>query len=100
MSCRNGQTGFLTCINGAFALLIPAALLLASGGDVRQTAVNFIFYILFAPACGAMINRIMYMSEAVMEADEAILRLDEIMAEKPLEAVSYTHLTLPTTSRV
>ena len=85
MSCRNGQTGFLTCINGAFALLIPAALLLASGGDVRQTAVNFIFYILFAPACGAMINRIMYMSEAVMEADEAILRLDEIMAEKPLE---------------
>ena len=85
MSCRNGQTGFLTCINGAFALLIPAALLLASGGDVRQTAVNFILYILFAPACGAMINRIMYMSEAVMEADEAILRLDEIMAEKPLE---------------
>lgn len=85
MSCRNGQTGFLTCINGAFALLIPAALLLALGGDVRQTAVNFIFYILFAPACGAMINRIMYMSEAVMEADEAILRLDEIMAEKPLE---------------
>ena len=85
MSCRNGQTGFLTCINGAFALLIPAALLLASGGDVRQTAVNFIFYILFAPACGAMMNRIMYMSEAVMEADEAILRLDEIMAEKPLE---------------
>ena len=31
MSCRNGQTAFLTCINGGFALLIPAALLLASG---------------------------------------------------------------------
>ena len=28
-----GQTCFLTCINGAFALLIPAALLLASGGE-------------------------------------------------------------------
>ena len=26
MSCRVGQTCFLTCINGAFALLIPAAL--------------------------------------------------------------------------
>ena len=84
MSCRNGQTGFLTCINGAFALLIPAALLLASEGDVRQTAVNFIFYILFAPACGAMINRIMYMSEAVMEADEAMGQLDQILKEKPL----------------
>ena len=85
MSCRNGQTGFLTCINGAFALLIPAALLLASGGDVRLVVVNFIFYALFAPACGAMINRIMYMSEAVMEADEAMGRLDEILGEQPME---------------
>ena len=84
MSCRNGQTGFLTCINGAFALLIPAALLLASGGNVKQVLVNFIFYALFAPACGAMINRIMYMSEAVMEADEAMARLDELLAEEPL----------------
>ena len=74
MSCRTGQTCFLTCINGAFALLIPAALLLASGGDVRAALVNFIFYALFAPACGQMINRIMYMSEAVMEADEALTR--------------------------
>lgn len=84
MSCRSGQTGFLTCINGAFALLIPAALVLASRGDVGTVAVNFIFYALFAPACGAMINRIMYMSEAVMEADEAIGRLDEILSEKTL----------------
>ena len=84
MSCRTGQTCFLTCINGAFALLIPAALLLASGGDVRAALVNFIFYALFAPACGQMINRIMYMSEAVMEADEAIGRLDEFLALKPM----------------
>ena len=51
MSCRKGQTGFLTCINGAFALLIPAALLLASEGDVRRVLVNFIFYaLLLRPA--------------------------------------------------
>ena len=43
MSCRVGQTCFLTLINGAFALLIPAALLLASGGDVRTVFANFIF---------------------------------------------------------
>ena len=81
-----GQTCFLTCINGAFALLIPAALLNASGGDVRAALVNFIFYALFAPACGQMINRVMYMSEAVMEADEAIGRLDEILRQQPMEA--------------
>ena len=104
MSCRVGQTCFLTFINGAFALLIPAALLLASGGDVRAVLVNFIFYALFAPACGQMINRIMYMSEAVMEADEAVGRLDEILSQNPMEntgvqkhpadaAVSFDHVT-------
>ena len=86
MSCRVGQTCFLTFINGAFVL------------------VNFIFYALFAPACGQMINRIMYMSEAVMEADEAVGRLDEILSQKPMEntgiekqpadaAVSFDHVT-------
>ncbi len=104
MSCRVGQTCFLTFINGTFALLIPAALLLASGGDVRTVLVNFIFYALFAPACGQMINRIMYMSEAVMEANEAVGRLDEILGQKPMEepkvqkrsinaAVSFHHVT-------
>ena len=88
MSCRSGETGFLTCINGAFVLLIPAALLLASGGDVKRVLVNFIFYSLFAPACGAMINRIMYMSEAVMEADEAMGQLEEILKEEPLPEAS------------
>ena len=85
MSCRVGQTCFLTFINGAFALLIPAALLLSSSGDIRTVLVNFIFYALFAPACGQMINRIMYMSEAIMEADEAVGRLDEILGQKPME---------------
>ena len=88
MSCRSGQTGFLTCINGAFVLLIPAALLLASGGDGKRVLVNFIFYSLFAPACGAMINRIMYMSEAVMEADEAMGQLEGILKEEPLPEAS------------
>ena len=104
MSCRVGQTCFLTFINGAFALLIPAALLLSSSGDIRTVLVNFIFYALFAPACGQMINRIMYMSEAVMEADEAIGRLDEILSQQPMEepkaqkkpasdAVAFDHVT-------
>lgn len=88
MSCRVGQTCFLTCINGAFALLIPAVLFLAAEGDIRATLIHFIFYALFAPACGQMINRIMYMSEAIMEADEAIGRLDGILERTPMEETS------------
>ena len=38
MSCRTGQTCFLTFINGAFALLIPAALLIASGRGCAHRA--------------------------------------------------------------
>ena len=104
MSCRVGQTCFLTFINGAFALLIPAALLLALRRGRARGACQLIFYALFAPACGQMINRIMYMSEAVMEADEAVGRLDEILSQKPMEntgiekqpadaAVSFDHVT-------
>ena len=104
MSCRKGQTSFLTCINGGFALLIPAALLLASGGNGWEVLTDFIFYALFAPACGGMINRIMYASESVMEADEAVMKLDQILEQKPLketehpekpsgETVSFEHVT-------
>lgn len=89
MSCRTGQTVFLTCIHGAFALLIPAALLLASRGDALAALVNFIFYALFAPACGGMINRIMYASDSIRQTEEAMFKLNRILAEQPLpEAAS------------
>ncbi len=85
MSCRTGQTIFLVCINGAFFLLIPAALFLAAGGNGWQVIANFIFYSIFAPACGASINRVMYASESVMKANEAVFRLDEIFSEPLME---------------
>ena len=84
MSCRKGQTAFLTCINGAFVLLIPTAILLTGHGSGWAVLADFIFYALFAPACGGMINRVMYASESVMEADEAMMKLDEILQQKPL----------------
>ncbi len=84
MSCQKGQTLFLTFINSAFALLVPAALMMASRGDPLSVLVNFIFYALFAPACGAMINRVMYASDAVRQTDEAMFKLNRILEEKPL----------------
>lgn len=84
MSCQKGQTLFVTCVNGAFALLIPAVLLLASRGEPLVVLVDFIFYALFAPACGGMINRIMYASDAVRQLDEAMFKLGRILDEKPL----------------
>ena len=85
MSCCSPMTWFTTVLNGTFLLLIPAGMLLAAASGSGWTVLlNLIFYILFAPACGAMMNRIMYASQALMEADEAVRKLDPILSEKPL----------------
>ena len=84
MSCRKGQTLFLTFIHSTFVLLIPAVLITASGGNGIAALTDFIFYAMFAPACGGMINRIMYVSQSVMEANEAVGKLDMILEHKPL----------------
>ena len=56
----------------------------AAGGDGWDVLLNMIFYILFAPACGGMMNRIMYASQALMAADAAIRQLNLILEQKPL----------------
>ncbi|MFR8228428.1 MAG: ABC transporter ATP-binding protein [Anaeromassilibacillus sp.] len=86
MSCRTPLVWFTTVLNGTFLLLIPMGMLMtaAAGGDGWDVLLNMIFYILFAPACGGMMNRIMYASQALMEADEAIRKLNLILEQKLL----------------
>ncbi|KLU71477.1 MAG: hypothetical protein RHS_2792 [Robinsoniella sp. RHS] len=90
MSCQMGNTCFLSAINGTFLLLIPAALYIASVSDGWGVIPNFIFYALFAPACGNMINRIMYASQSVMEANEAVFKMEEVLSQEPLKNATYT----------
>ena len=86
MSCREPMTGFTTTLNGTFLLLIPAGMLLtAFSGDGWAVLLNLIFYILFAPACAGMMNRIMYASEALMQAGEAVRKLDQVLENQPLK---------------
>lgn len=86
MSCRTPLIWFTTVLNGTFLILIPMGMLLtaAAGGSGWDVLLNMIFYIMFAPACGGMMNRIMYASQALMEADEAVRKLDQILDQKPL----------------
>jgi ATP-binding cassette subfamily B protein len=94
MACRAPMTGFTTALNATFALLIPAGMLLTAaamaGGNGWQVVLNFVFYILFTPACAGMMNRIMYASEALLQADEAVRKLDEVLLQKPLEQPTVT----------
>lgn len=85
MSCRTPMTGFTTALNGTFLLLLPFGMLLAvSSGNGWDTLLNLIFYIMFTPVCAGMMNKIMYSTEALMQADEAVRKLDRIMSQKPL----------------
>ncbi len=85
LSCGKPMTGFTTVLNGTFLLLIPAGMLLCgAASDGWAVLVDLLFYILFTPLCAMMMMRIMYAGQAVMEADEAVRKLDEIMNVQPL----------------
>ena len=63
MACKPGYVGFNTVVNAAFLVLIPAALIgMTSAGDLTAFIENFLFYLIFAPACASVLNKIMYMS--------------------------------------
>lgn len=85
MGCGKPMTAFTTVLNGTFLLLIPAGMLLCRAAfDGWAVLADLVFYILFTPLCSMMMSRIMYASQATMEADEAVRRLDEIMDVEPL----------------
>lgn len=84
MSTHISMTAFTVSINGFFALLIPAGILLAgSVVDVKFFA-NFMFYIIFTPICAVMMMKIMTVSQDWMLASCALDSIEAILNENPL----------------
>ena len=84
LSTQLPMTAFTVSINGFFALLIPAGILLAGSlADVKFLA-NFMFYIIFTPICAVMMNKIMTVSQDWMLASYALDGIEAILNEKPL----------------
>ena len=84
MSTHIPMTAFTVSINGFFALLIPAGILLAgSVVDVKFFA-NFMFYIIFTPICAVMMMKIMTVSQDWMLASCALDSIEAILNENPL----------------
>ena len=80
MACKPGYVAFNTVVNSSFLALIPAALIgMAAAADLETFAQNFLFYLIFAPACAAMLNKLMYMTNYKMQAVESMRRIDEIL---------------------
>lgn len=84
LSTQLPMTSFTVSINGFFALLIPAGILLVGAIADVKFLTNFMFYIIFTPVCAVMMNRIMTVSQDWMLASYALDSIEEILNEEPL----------------
>ena len=89
IKCRIPLTGFNVALNGTFILLIPVACLILAGVsgkmDYENVLLDFLFYSLFTPVCTTMMNRVMFASEQLMTAKNAVTSIENILKEQPLE---------------
>lgn len=84
LSTQLPMTAFTVSINGFFALLIPAGILLAGSVVDKKFLADFMFYVIFTPICAVMMNRIMTVSQDWMLASHALEGIEKILDEKPL----------------
>lgn len=84
MSTHIPMTAFTVSINGFFALLIPAGILLAGSVVNVKFFANFMFYIIFTPICAVMMMKIMTVSQDWMLASCALDSIEAILNENPL----------------
>lgn len=84
LSTQLPMTSFTVSINGFFALLIPAGILLGGSVVDKKFLVDFIFYVIFTPICAVMMNKIMTVSQDWMLASHALEGIEAILNEEPL----------------
>lgn len=87
--CERPQIAQLVAINATFAVLVPAGILLAqASGDFSAFLVNFLFYVIFSALTTVMMSKVMYASQAVTEAQDAVARVDAILGAPVMEEVA------------
>ncbi|MDO5423274.1 MAG: ABC transporter ATP-binding protein [Eubacteriales bacterium] len=91
--CRVPQSVNLTFTEGAFLLLVPAALFLAPGalasGDFAGFVTDFAFYAVFSAIISTALAKIMFASSGMMLASTALGRIDQVMCAPVLEAPAH-----------
>ncbi|MCH3918562.1 MAG: ABC transporter ATP-binding protein/permease [Spirochaetia bacterium] len=84
LSWQKPMTYFNVAVNATFYLLIPCGIIFARNGADLQAVLSLIFYLILTPACAGFLMKVMYMSSYKMMTAEAIARIDELLAERPL----------------
>lgn len=86
LSMEKSMSLFVTIINGAFFLLVPAGIILSSyATNYESFVLSFIFYAIFAPVTASMLMKIMYTASDQMMVSESLKKIDMLFNEKPLK---------------
>jgi len=75
---------YTTLVNGIFAVLIGAALVMTSGGVTNEFLLNLMYYIIITPIITLTLTKIMYASENKLIVADAMSRIDSILEMEPL----------------
>ncbi|WP_296029852.1 ABC transporter ATP-binding protein [uncultured Treponema sp.] len=85
---------FMLATNSVFAFLIAASYILGGKGVSDTLVLNLLFYIILTPILTTTLMKIAYSGEASMVVTDALKRMDEIFAFKPLAQTSSPKLPL------
>lgn len=87
--CQKPQSLSLTAINGVAAFLVPMAVLLAPGeADLAHFVTNVAFYAIFSAVIPTAMTRVMFMSDAVQTSQDALNRVNAVLAAPVIEGPS------------
>lgn len=75
---------YTTLVNGIFAVLVAAALVMTSGGVTKEFLLNLMYYIIITPVITLTLTKIMYASENRLIVADAMSRIDRLLEMKPL----------------
>lgn len=79
------MVGFTTAANGIFAVLIIVAYLFTGKGVTDTFILNLFFYIIITSILTVTLMKVAYAGESQMLVEDALNRMDEIMAVNPLK---------------
>lgn len=79
------MVGFTTASNGIFAVLIIVAYLFTGKGVTDTFILNLFFYIIITSILTVTLMKVAYAGESQMLVEDALNRMDEIMAVNPLK---------------
>ena len=80
---------YTTLVNGIFAVLIAAALVMTSDGVTDEFLLNLMYYLINTPIITLTLTKIMYASENKLIVSDAMSRIDSIFEMKPLAETKY-----------